>query len=126
MDKNVSPETLKPQDMTVGKAKELLDTPAGKEVLEQAVKERVAEGLLHMRSPPKAFNFSISRLDLDFQDICESLNTTVCNILHRDILTVHTGVYLFPANKPEDKHHEPVCLSSPLKNSKEKAKAKKC
>jgi ParB family chromosome partitioning protein len=36
--------TVKPQDMTVGKAKELLDTPAGKEVLEIAVKERLAEG----------------------------------------------------------------------------------
>jgi len=36
--------TLKPQDMTVGKAKELLDTPAGKEVLETAVKEKLAEG----------------------------------------------------------------------------------
>ena len=37
--------TLKPQDMTVGKAKELLDTPAGKEVLETAVKEKLAAGL---------------------------------------------------------------------------------
>lgn len=36
--------TVKPQDMTVGKARELLDTPAGKEVLETAVKERFAEG----------------------------------------------------------------------------------
>jgi ParB family chromosome partitioning protein len=36
--------TLNPQDMTVGKAKELLDTPAGKEVLEIAVKEKLAEG----------------------------------------------------------------------------------
>jgi len=35
---------LKPQDMTVGKARELLDTPAGQEVLENAVKERLAEG----------------------------------------------------------------------------------
>jgi len=31
---------LKPQDMTVGKARELLDTPAGREVLEDAIKER--------------------------------------------------------------------------------------
>jgi ParB-like chromosome segregation protein Spo0J len=44
MDKTVSSATLKSQDMTVGKAKELLDTPAGKEVLEDAVKERLAEG----------------------------------------------------------------------------------
>jgi ParB-like chromosome segregation protein Spo0J len=37
-------QATKPQDMTVGKAKELLDTPAGKEVLEDALKERLAEG----------------------------------------------------------------------------------
>jgi len=40
MDKTVSSATLKPQDMTVGKARELLESPAGKEVLEEAIKER--------------------------------------------------------------------------------------
>lgn len=35
---------LKPQDMTVGKARELLDTVAGREVLIDAVKEAVAKG----------------------------------------------------------------------------------
>jgi ParB family chromosome partitioning protein len=34
---------VKPQDMTVGKARELLDTPAGKEVLEDAIKERTGK-----------------------------------------------------------------------------------
>lgn len=38
-----SQDSLQPQDMTVGKARELLDTPAGKEVLEMALKERLAE-----------------------------------------------------------------------------------
>lgn len=44
MEKTESSTTLKPQDITVGKAKELLDTPAGKEVLAEAVKEAVAKG----------------------------------------------------------------------------------
>ena len=44
MDKNVSDATLEPQDITYGKAKELLDTPAGREVLIDAVKEAVAKG----------------------------------------------------------------------------------
>ena len=42
--KPVSVETVKPQDMTVGKAQELLDTPAGREVLADAVKEAIAKG----------------------------------------------------------------------------------
>ena len=36
--------TVKPQDVTYGKAKEILDTPAGREVLIDAVKEAVAKG----------------------------------------------------------------------------------
>jgi ParB-like chromosome segregation protein Spo0J len=42
--KPVSVETVKPQDITYGKARELLDTPAGREVLIDAVKEAVAKG----------------------------------------------------------------------------------
>ena len=42
--KPVSVETVKPQDMTVGKAQELLDTPAGREVLADAVKEAITKG----------------------------------------------------------------------------------
>lgn len=44
MDKPVSLETVKPQDVTVGKAKEILDTPAGREVLIDAVKEAMDKG----------------------------------------------------------------------------------
>jgi ParB family chromosome partitioning protein len=37
-------KNLKPQDVTYGKAKEILDTPAGREVLADAVKEALAKG----------------------------------------------------------------------------------
>ena len=42
--KPVSNETVKPQDVTVGKAKEILDSPAVREVLADAVREAVAKG----------------------------------------------------------------------------------
>lgn len=43
-DKTVANETVTPQDVTVGKAREILDTPAGREVLADAVKEAQQKG----------------------------------------------------------------------------------
>ena len=56
--------TVNPQDMTVGKARELLDTPAGREVLEDAIKERkIGSGPEHIEEEEPLFAEGIQTVE---------------------------------------------------------------